>query len=130
MVIILDPRFKLLHVVKNLVRHGIAIWLVSKYDVKVVIPFLMMCFDRLNLIANAYVVTSFDVVGLDNFEKGMFGVVVLLEKSSQGELVIRELFLFLRLCIPPFACADLLCHDPSLGLATKAKATQESHSHS
>jgi hypothetical protein len=45
MVIILDPRFKLLHVVKNLVGHGITIWLVFKYDVKVVIPFLMMCFD-------------------------------------------------------------------------------------
>jgi hypothetical protein len=61
MVIILDPCFKLLHVVKNLVGHGIATWLVFKYDVKVVIPFLMMCFDWLNLTANAYVVTSLDV---------------------------------------------------------------------
>jgi hypothetical protein len=66
MVIILDPRFKLLHVVKNLVGHWIAIWLVSKYDVIVVIPFLLMCFDWLNLIANAYVVTSLYVVGLND----------------------------------------------------------------
>jgi len=50
MVIILDPHFKLLHVVKNLVGHGIAIWLVFKYDVKVVIPLLMISFNWLNLL--------------------------------------------------------------------------------
>jgi hypothetical protein len=108
--------------VKNLVGHGIATWLVSKYHVKVVIPFLMLCFDWLNLIANAYVVTSLDVVGLDDLEKGMFGVLVTLEKSSQGALVTKELFLFLKLCIPPSTCANLLCHDPNFGLATKARA--------
>jgi hypothetical protein len=52
---------------ENLVGHGIAIWLVSKYDVKVVIPLLMMCFDWLNFIVNAYVVTSLDVVGLKRY---------------------------------------------------------------
>jgi hypothetical protein len=48
----------------------------------------------LNLIVNACVVTSFDVMGLNNFEKGMFGVVVSLEKSSQGALITKELYLF------------------------------------
>jgi len=79
-----------------------------------------MCFDWLNLITNAYVVTSLDVVGLDDFEKGMFSVVALLEKSSQGEIIIRELFL--NLCIPPCTCGNLLCHDPCFGLVTKARA--------
>jgi hypothetical protein len=87
----------------------------------VVIPFLMMCFDWLNLITNAYVVTSLDVVGLDDFEKGMFGVVALLEKSSQGALVTRELSIFLKFYIPPSTCAKLLCHNPNFGLATKAR---------
>jgi hypothetical protein len=99
-----------------------AIWLASKYDVKVVSPLLMMCFDWLNLIANAYVVTSFDVVGLYDLEKDMFSVVASLEKSSQGALVIKELFLFLKFYIPPFACANLLRHDLNFGFTTKVKA--------
>jgi hypothetical protein len=52
----------------------------------------------------------------------MFGVVALLEKSSQGALVSKELFIFLNLCIPPCTCGNLLCHDPCFGLATKARA--------
>jgi len=71
------------------------------------------------LIANAYVVASLDVVGLNDFEKGMFGVVTLLEKSSQGALVIRQLSLFLKLCIPPSACVNLLCHDLNFGFRPK-----------
>jgi hypothetical protein len=39
--IMLDPWFKHLHVVENYVDHKNTISLVSKYDVKVVIPFLM-----------------------------------------------------------------------------------------
>jgi hypothetical protein len=62
------------------------------------------------------------MLGLDDLEKGMFGVVASLEKSSQGALIIRELSLFLRLCIPPSTCVDLLCHDPDFGLVTKARA--------
>jgi hypothetical protein len=45
MVIMLDQCFKALHVVENLVGHGNTIWLASEYDVKVVIPFLIVCFD-------------------------------------------------------------------------------------
>jgi hypothetical protein len=45
MVIMLDPRFKALRMVENLVGCGNAIQLASKYDVKVVVPLLMVCFD-------------------------------------------------------------------------------------
>jgi hypothetical protein len=45
MVIMLDQCFKALHVVENSVGCGNTIWLASKYDVKVVIPFLIVCFD-------------------------------------------------------------------------------------
>ncbi len=45
MVIMLDQCFKALHVVENLVGHGNTIWLASEYDVKVVIPLLIVCFD-------------------------------------------------------------------------------------
>jgi len=71
------------------------------------------------LIANAYVVASLDVVGLNDLEKGMFSVVTSLEKSSQGALIIRELSLFLKLCIPSSACVDLLCHDFNFGFQPK-----------
>jgi hypothetical protein len=45
MTIMLDPRFKVLHIVENLVGCGDSIRLTFEYDVKVVIPFLMVCFD-------------------------------------------------------------------------------------
>ncbi len=49
------------------------IWLVSKYDVKVVIPFFMACFDQLNLTTTSSVVVKVDVVRLE-LEENMFGV--------------------------------------------------------
>jgi hypothetical protein len=45
MAIMLNPHFKLLAIVENLVGHGNAIQLASKSNVKVVIPLLMACFD-------------------------------------------------------------------------------------
>ncbi len=45
MAIMLDPRFKALHIVENLVGCENAIQLTFKYDVKVVVPLLMVCFD-------------------------------------------------------------------------------------
>jgi hypothetical protein len=39
-----------------------------KYDINVVIPLLMICFDPSNPTTNAYVVTTIDVMGL-NLEK-------------------------------------------------------------
>jgi hypothetical protein len=45
MVIMLDPSFKALRIVENLVGCKPIIWLASKYDVKVVVPLLMVCFD-------------------------------------------------------------------------------------
>jgi hypothetical protein len=48
--IMFDLCFKSPHVMENLVGHENAIWLASKYDVKVVIPLLMVCFDLLTLL--------------------------------------------------------------------------------
>jgi hypothetical protein len=73
MAIMLDPHFKVLCVVENLVGCGYAIWLVFEYDVKVVIPFLMVCFDWLNPSTNAVLGTMVDVTRL-GLEKDMFGV--------------------------------------------------------
>ncbi len=36
-----------------------------KYDINVVIPLLMVCFDRSNPTINASIVTTIDVVGLN-----------------------------------------------------------------
>ncbi len=45
MVIMLDQCFKALHIVENLVGCGNTILLAFEYDVKVVIPFLIVFFD-------------------------------------------------------------------------------------
>jgi hypothetical protein len=39
----LDPHFKALHIMENLVECENVIKLASKYDAKIVIPFLMVC---------------------------------------------------------------------------------------
>jgi hypothetical protein len=46
--IMLDPHYKSLWVVENYMRHGDAICLASKYDMKKVIPLLVKFFERLN----------------------------------------------------------------------------------
>ncbi len=73
MIIMLDPCFKVSHIMEYLVGSGNVIWLVSKYDVKVVIPFFMACFDQLNLTTTPSVVVEVDVVRLE-LEENMFGV--------------------------------------------------------
>jgi hypothetical protein len=68
----LDPCFKALHIVKNLVGCGNAVRLAFEYDAKIVILLLMVCFEWFNpnIVATA---TSKDDVGLE-FEENMFGV--------------------------------------------------------
>jgi hypothetical protein len=46
--LMLDPHFKSLWVVENFVGHGNVIHLITKYDVKEVIPLLMTLLDQLN----------------------------------------------------------------------------------
>jgi hypothetical protein len=41
----MDPCFKALRIVENLVECKNAIKLASKYDAKIVIPLLMVCFE-------------------------------------------------------------------------------------
>jgi hypothetical protein len=55
MAIMLDPCFKALHIVENLVGHMTAFQVAYEYDVKVVVPLLMVCFDMLNLDVGTFV---------------------------------------------------------------------------
>jgi hypothetical protein len=55
--------------------------LASKYDVKVVVPLLMVCFDQLNPIINTFVITIIDVAE-PKFEENMFGVGASTKESS------------------------------------------------
>jgi hypothetical protein len=72
MAIMLDSCFKALHIVENLVERRNAIQLASEYDVKVVVPFFMVCFDRLNPTTITSIATI-DVTRL-KLEENMFGV--------------------------------------------------------
>lgn len=65
MAIMLVPHFQALCVVENLVKHGDAILLTFDYNVRVVIPLLMVWYDQLNPIANASNVVIIDVAKLD-----------------------------------------------------------------
>jgi hypothetical protein len=62
--LMLDPRFKSLRVVENYVGHGACIHLVAKYDVNAIILLLMIVFEVLNLIVQAYPI---EVVGFGDF---------------------------------------------------------------
>jgi hypothetical protein len=106
MAIMLDPHFKSLHIVEDLLGHGNAIQLATKYDAKFVILLLMVYFERMNpIVVNAYIVTTtIDVVG-EEFEENMFGVEASIEESSRA-LVIGKLFLFRRLYVLPSTCVD------------------------
>ncbi len=59
-ILMLDPRFKSLKVVENYVGRGACICLVTKYDVNIIIPLLMIMFEVLNPFVQAWVV---EVVG-------------------------------------------------------------------
>ncbi len=73
-VIMLDPYFKILQVVKNYVARGEVICFAFEYDGKITIPLLMTCFDRLNPISEACAII-FDVhVFQFEEENNMFGV--------------------------------------------------------
>ncbi len=106
MAIMLDPHFKSLSIVEDLLGHGNAIRLTIEYDAKIVIPFLMVCFELLNLIV-VYASTAIEVATVvgEEFEENMFGVKALIVESSCA-LFSRELSLFKKLYVLPFACVD------------------------
>jgi len=60
---------------------GNAIRLAFEYDVKVVVPLLMVCFDQLNPIVGTSTIATIDVVG-PKLEKHMFGVEASIVESS------------------------------------------------
>jgi hypothetical protein len=81
MAIMLDPRFKALRIMANLVGRANAIRLVFEYDVKVVVPLLMVCFDRLNHVARTTSIVTIDATGPE-LEDNMFRVGASIEESS------------------------------------------------
>jgi len=98
--------------------------LASKYDVKVVVLLLMVCFDWLNHVVGTYVILAIDDARL-KLEENMFGVGASIEESFQA-LITRELSLFRKLSIPSSTCADSLAwwrmHEgqfPNLGFLAK-----------
>jgi len=104
LVIMLDLWFKSLQVVENLVGRGNAIWLIYEFDLKAMIPLLMVCFETLNPIAKVCTSTSHH----DLEEKGnMFKAGASFEEFSQA-FVTRWLFLFKRLSIPSYTYKDSL----------------------
>jgi hypothetical protein len=91
MAIMLDPHFKSLHIVDDLLGHGNAIRLAIEYDAKIVIPLLMVCFEWLNPIAiSASTVATIVNVVVEEFEENMFGAEASIEESSCA-LVIGEI---------------------------------------
>jgi hypothetical protein len=70
--IMLDPCFKALCIVEHLVRCRNVVILTFEYDAKVVIVFLMVCFDQLNPNTTAFMTTTNDM-GWE-LEENMFGV--------------------------------------------------------
>jgi hypothetical protein len=104
MAIMLDPHFKSLSIVKDLLGHGNAIRLAIEYDAKIV--FLMVYFEWLNLIVvNASTAIAVPTIVGEEFGENMFGVKASIVESSCA-LFSRELSLFKRLSILPFACVD------------------------
>jgi hypothetical protein len=76
--IMLDPHFNILHIVESLVGHENVIKLASKYNDKIVILLLMVCFEQLNP-STIIVVVVVDDVRLE-LEKNMFGVGALINQ--------------------------------------------------
>jgi len=89
MAIMLDPHFKFLHVMENLLGHGNAIRLAMEYDAKIV-TLLMVYFEWLNLttINASTAIATIDVMD-EEFEENMFGVGASIEESSRA-LVTRD----------------------------------------
>ncbi len=73
-VIQLDSCYKSLQVVEIYVGRGNVICLASKYDMKKVIPLLMITFERLNPSIQTQVVVSIDGLLVEEDETNMFGV--------------------------------------------------------
>ncbi len=88
MAIMLDSHFKALWIVQNLVGYVNGIWLTFEYDVKVVVPLLMVCFDRLNPIATTWCCKT-------RTWENMFSVQASIEKSSWA-WITRKLYLFTK----------------------------------
>ncbi len=78
----LDPHYKSLRFIENYVGGGNAIHFTLEYDMKEVIPILMI--ERLNLFIQAYVVGLVDGLPIEEGKINMFGVEVFMEESSRA----------------------------------------------
>jgi hypothetical protein len=105
-----DLHFNFLQVLENYVGWGNVICLVIEYDAKAVIPLLMIIFDVLNPIVQAFT-TQVDgsFVGVvEEKDNNIFGVGASTKEYScalvVGELsLFRRLFIVLTTCVDPFA---------------------------
>ncbi|KAJ7538060.1 hypothetical protein O6H91_11G033100 [Diphasiastrum complanatum] len=99
--LMLDPRFKGLSLVRDYVGRDAAIQIVGEYDVKVLIPLLVTCFNRLNPGAQTTQPLEHDVAD------SLFGHQASDEEATTN-LVKSELSLFRRLNIPLKECSSPL----------------------
>ncbi|KAJ7552447.1 hypothetical protein O6H91_06G055400 [Diphasiastrum complanatum] len=99
--LMLDPHFKGLSLVRDYVGRDAAIQIVGEYDVKVLIPLLVTCFNRLNPRAQTTQPLEHDVAD------SLFGHQASDEEATTS-LVKSELSLFRRLNIPLEECSSPL----------------------
>jgi hypothetical protein len=97
--------FQSLRVVENYLGCGEAICVAFEFDVKLVIPLLLTCFDRFNPISQACA-TKIDVPNSQFEEGNTFGVKASMEESSH--VLVGKIYLFKRLSILPSTCVDPL----------------------
>ncbi len=63
-----------------------------EYDVKVVVPLLMVCFDKLNLVVGTSAIATI-YVARSELEENLFGVEALIEESFRALVVGNYLYL-------------------------------------
>jgi hypothetical protein len=66
--------------------------LAFEYDVKVVVPLLMVCFDKLNLVVGTSAIATI-YVARSELEENLFGVEALIEESFRALVVGNYLYL-------------------------------------
>jgi hypothetical protein len=92
--------------VENYVGWGNTNRLAYEYDVKGIIPLLMVCFNQLNLIVQECSING-PSEELNEEDTNIFGVGAFIEKFSHA-LVIRKLSLFRKLPALQATCNDFL----------------------
>jgi hypothetical protein len=89
--LMLDPYFKSLRVVKSFVGCSNAIRLVTKYDVKKIIPLLMTIFYQSNSIVEVVIAPCDELAfQIEEEDSNMFGVKAYMEESSRALVIAKK----------------------------------------